>query len=209
MQTRHQVAMLAAGLLVGAQLGIASIGLQIPDTEQQLEPVPPEAQVLESDTATAPETASTEPTAAAEESTPAPAATEPVLQAAAPQQPVAKYTSPFPPSTDDEQLLPAVIAYLDRTAHLRLTGASGEVFPRSTDDQPLLPAVVAHFDRLEATRMAAQAQRLARSNGPSTSPAAVELAPNQQEAAAPVGQASTQGIAALNSGSPLSASTPF
>jgi hypothetical protein len=199
MQTRHQVAMLAAGLLVGAQLGIASIGLPIPDTDQHMEPVPPEAQVLESDTASAPEAVSTEPGAIAEESAPAPVTTEHVVQAAAPQ-PEAAYVSPFPPSTDDVALLPALIAYLDSTAHLRLTGASGEVFPRSTDDHPLLPAVVAYFDRLEATRLAAQAQQLARSEGASSSSAATDLATNRQEVVAPAGQTSTQGIAALDSG---------
>jgi len=209
MQTRHQVMLLAAGLLVGAQIGIASIGTPIADTSDQMEPASGAEIALEAGTPGEPTEAQSEIAA-----TPDVSAQTSIVADEQPIAVTARYTGPqgtaFPASADDVQMLPALAAYLDRTAHLRLTGASGNVFPPSTDDQPMLPAVVAYFNRLEATRLAAaQQQQLARSES-SASPA-INLAANQPAVTAPAGQTSSsaQDLEALNSRPPTSAGAPF
>ena len=156
MQTRRRIALLTAGLLVGAQIGIAAIETPIADTSDQMEPIPSEALALEGGT-------SGEPMEAQSEATPAPDenAQAPIAAAEEPSETVGHSVpqgTAFPPSTDDVQMLPALVDYLDRTAHLRLTGASGNVFPPSTDDQPMLPALVAYLEQREATRLASQTQ---------------------------------------------------
>jgi hypothetical protein len=156
MQTRHRIALLTAGLLVGAQIGIAAIETPIADTSDQMEPIPSEALALEGGT-------SGEPMEAQSEATPAPDenAQAPIAAAEEPSETVGHNVpqgTAFPPSTDDRPMLPAQIAYFDSTEHLRLTGASGNVFPPSTDDRPMLPALVAYLEQREATRLASQAQ---------------------------------------------------
>ena len=201
MQTRHQLAILAGSLLIGTQIGIAAIGLPIADTEQQMEPVPPEAQV-EQESASAPEETQPELTAATEASQPAPlTVAEPIIPVMAPPQPVYAWERTPPWGADEPAMLPALVAYLDRTAHLRVTGASGG-FPPSTDDKPLLPALAAYFDRQEATRLAAQKQQLARveNASPASDQPVMATAPSQPQA---------QDIAALDGRSPSSTGTPF
>ena len=200
MQTRHQLAILAAGLLVGAQIGIAAIGQPIPDTEQQMEPVAPELQA-EQESASTPEETQPELTAGAQAPEPAPAAApEPAMPIAAPQ-PVYRWERTPPWGSDEPALLPSVIAYLERTEHLRVTGAPGRAFPQSTDDPTLLPATIAYFERLEATRLAAQAQPMARvENSP-----AVTANPVVDQSA----RTAPQDVAALDARSPSSTGTPF
>lgn len=156
MQTRHRIALLTAGLLVGAQIGIAAIETPIADTSDQMEPIPSEALALEGGTSGEPVEAQSEAAPTPDENAQAPiaAAEEPseTVRLSIPQG------TAFPPSTDEAPLLPAQIAYFDSTEHLRLTGASGNVFPPSTDDQPMLPALVAYLEQREATRLAAQTQ---------------------------------------------------
>jgi hypothetical protein len=151
MQTRRRIALLTAGLLVGAQIGIAAIETPIADTSDQMEPIPSEALALEGGT-------SGEPMEAQSEATPAPDenAQAPIAAAEEPSETVGHSVpqgTAFPPSTDDVQMLPALVDYLDRTAHLRLTGASGNVFPPSTDDQPMLPATIAYLDSTAHLRL--------------------------------------------------------
>lgn len=156
MQTRHRIALLTAGLLVGAQIGIAAMETPIADTSDQMEPVPGEVQALEAGTSGEPTESQSEATATPDENAQA------LIAAAEEPSETVGHSVPqgtaFPPSTDDAPLLPATIAYLDSTAHLRLTGASGNVFPPSTDDQPMLPALVAYLEQREATRLASQTQ---------------------------------------------------
>lgn len=167
MQTRHRIALLTAGFLVGAQISVASIGTPIADTSEQMEPVPGEALAEETGTPG-------EPTESLTEAPGAPAESVQSLIAAAegPNLPL-RQTVPqgtaFPDSPDEAPLLPAQIAYFDRTEHLRLTGASGNVFPASIDESPLLPATVAYLERREASRLAAQAQpQIAGEEAPAT-----------------------------------------
>ncbi|MBI3918558.1 MAG: hypothetical protein HY322_16320 [Betaproteobacteria bacterium] len=156
MQTRHQIALLTAGLLIGAQIGIASMDTPIADSSDQMEPIPSEALALEGGISGEPAEAQSEAAATPDENgqTPIAADEQPIMPLAA------RHTEPqstaFPASADDLQMLPAMAEYLDRTAHLRVTGASGNVFPASADELPMLPALVAFLDGREATRLAAQ-----------------------------------------------------
>jgi hypothetical protein len=102
---------------------------------------------------------------------------------------------------DEPALLPSVIAYLERTEHLRVAGAPGSAFAQSNDDSALLPATVAYFERLEATRLAARAQQMARTEAAP----AVTSSPVVDQ---PV-KAAPQDLAALDARSPSSTGTPF
>ena len=166
MMSKRRIAVLVAGMLVGAQVGIASMTNSAPGTE-------PQENLAQGEI--------TEPTSAAEQAesqtTPAPEQT-----AAAEQQPVVGYVIPpkprtladatfpevrsdvFPPSTDDKPLLPALAAYLDRKAANTLladAGAPGSPFPDSAETGRMLPSQVAYFDRIEATQLAAAEARMA------------------------------------------------
>ena len=152
MLSQRRIAVLIAGLLVGAQVGVAALSedsdLAASAEQEYVEPAPLQA----------------------EES--APAQAEPVDQVAAPG-PVELRAAPvtqaearasvFPFSVDDWQMLPAQIAYFDQLeASRRAAGivwvARGDAFPSSADEWKLLPAQIAYFDRLEATKMAASNQ---------------------------------------------------
>ena len=160
--SQRRIAVLIAGLLAGAQVGVAAISDESnlpPSAEQEyLEPAPAQAEYVE----------------------PAPAQAEPVDQVAAPG-PVEPRETPatqaearesvFPSSTDEWKMLPAQIAYFDRLEADRLAAgiqwvARGDAFPRSNsvDDMSLLPAQIAYFDRLEATRLAAGDQTVTSSD---------------------------------------------
>jgi hypothetical protein len=165
MQTRHRIALLTAGLLVGAQIGIAAMDTPIADTSDQMEPVPAETLGLEGSTPGEPTEAQSEIAATPDESSQTPIAAD--------ERPIvpltASYTGPqstaFPASADDLPMQPALAAYLDRTEHLRVAGASGNVFPGSADELPMLPALAAYLDRRDATRLAAQTQPQVAGNG--------------------------------------------
>ena len=111
MLSKRRIAVLIAGLLVGAQVGVAAI------SEESNLPPSAEQEYLE----------------------PAPAQAEPVDQVAAPG-PVEPRETPatqaearesvFPSSTDEWKMLPAQIAYFDRVEATRLA-ASNETVTRS------------------------------------------------------------------------------
>ena len=120
--SQRRIAVLIAGLLVGAQAGVAAISEESnlpPSVEQEyLEPAPAQAEYVE----------------------PAPAQAEPVDQVAAPG-PVEPRETPatqaearesvFPSSTDEWKMLPAQIAYFDRLEATRL--AAGDQTVTSSD----------------------------------------------------------------------------
>jgi hypothetical protein len=207
MQTRHRIALLTAGVLIGAQIGVASVSVPVPDTAEQMEPVAGDAQALESKT-------STEPTETQAEAAPAPEESSQSLIAAA-QQPIipvpVRYadprTSTFPPSTDDRPLLRSVAAYLERTEHLRITGASGNVFPPSTDDRPLLRSVAVYLDQRHALLLAEESRSQVAS-APSVRPAPA-TEPTPAAMATPLPVEPTPEISVVDAGSPLTQGTPF
>jgi len=204
MQTRHQIAMLAAGLLVGAQIGVAAIGTIIPETEQHMEPAPGDTQVLESDAAGEQADAGSEPATAHDGNAPAA-----IAEAEQPILPVApRYIEArgvFPASADDLTMLPSLVAYLERTEHLRLAGANGHAYPPSADDLPMLPAMVSFLERRETARLAALNPAPAASEVAAASPANASGA-SQATAAPAAALAAEREVAALGTRSTL---TPF
>ena len=121
MLSKRRIAVLIAGLLVGAQVGVAAISEESnlpPSAEQEyLEPAPAQAEYVE----------------------PAPAQAEPVDPVAAPG-PVEPREAPatqaearesvFPFSADEWKMLPAQIAYFDRLEATKLA-ASNQTVTRS------------------------------------------------------------------------------
>jgi hypothetical protein len=206
MQTRHQIAILVAGLLVGAQIGVAAIDTPIPEAAEYMEPVPGEAQALEPGTAGEPTEAASEPSTVADANAPT-SITEteqPILPVAARHS---ELPSVFPASTDDIPMLPALAAYLDRTEHLRLTGAPA-AFPPSGDEVPMLPRVAAYLDQRDAARLAALNPAPAASGVAAVSP--TNGNGGSPTTAAPAGaQVSEREVAALDTRSSLSAGTPY
>lgn len=161
--SQRRIAVLIAGMLAGAQVGIAAIDGSSSATEEYTEAAPAQAEAVEQET-TAEQAATGEPMPAGEP-----------IAAVGQQRPIeAGYVVParprtladdtlpalhsdvFPPSTDDRPLLPALAAYLDRkAATTELAGATPPVFPPSEEGWTLLPVQVAYFDRIEAARIAA------------------------------------------------------
>lgn len=194
LQRRH-IAVLIAGLLVGAQIVGAVSSESSPSSagEGYAEPTPIQAESTE---------AVAEPvsgTAVAEETGYVIPFTGGLRVSVAP-------SDTFPSSADDEKMLPALAEYLDRrAATTMLTGAPGPVFPTSGEEWIMLPAMIAHFDQREATRMAARDQMVARSDiaGPESGIEQASLLPPQtpssgQEAAA--SEAATGNGSSLDSG---------
>jgi hypothetical protein len=155
--SQRRIAVLIAGMLVGAQVGIAAIDGSSSATEEYAEPAPAQAEVIEQGTATeqvaASEQAPTgEQLAAVETGYLVPARPRTLADATFPPL----HSDVFPPSTDDRPLLPSLVAYLDRkAANTELSGAAEPVFPPSDEGWQMLPVQVAYFERLEATRVAA------------------------------------------------------
>lgn len=178
---RRSIAVVIAGLLVGAQAGIAAISLPESESEEYAEAsyAEPAPVVAESAEAAAPEAEPVEQAASAvEEAAPA---RDAVVSAAPDTQAAFVPSTVFPSSADDVSILPALAAYLDRKAATQLTGAPGPVFPSSADEWRLLPAVIAYFDRLEATRLAAREQAVAQNeiSLPAAAEQHVKLLPTQ------------------------------
>lgn len=166
MMTKRRIAMLIAGMLVGAQVGIASMGGPAAGSEQSEIPLQADA----TEPTAAPE--QLEPQAATEQVTPSeqlsvdpgyviPAKPRTLADAIFPPL----HSDVFPPSTDDRPLLPSVVAYFERKAANTLlanAGAAESPFPESTEPgERILPVQIAYFDGLEAQRLAAAEQRLA------------------------------------------------
>jgi hypothetical protein len=151
MEKSHKIALLSAGLLIGAQVGATVLTTE---TSGAALPEPIAAEALP-DTATPAEAASETTTSEA----PAPAPDAVVAVEAQPIMPVtprrieaqASYLGPW---GEDQPMLPSLVAYLDRTEHLRVTGAPGSAFP---DEAPMLPSLVAYLEQRDRTRIA-QAQ---------------------------------------------------
>ena len=183
MMTKRRIALLVAGMLVGAQVGIASMSGPGESSEQQPE-TPLQAEATEPTTSAE----QTESQATAEQ------ASAPEQQAdAAPAVPakprtLADATFPplhsdtFPPSAEERPLHPYVAAYLEaRAANTLLAdaGARSSPFPDAEEPgQRMLPTQIAYFERLEAERLAAHEQRLQAEREKATVAAgAVEIRP--------------------------------
>jgi hypothetical protein len=157
--SQRRIAVVIAGMLVGAQVGIAAIDGSSSATEEYAASTPVQAEATEQP-AGGEQAPAGEQVAGAEQQPAAqigyvvPAKPRTLADAAFPPL----RSDVFPPSTDDQPLLPALVAYLDRKAasiELATAGAVGTVFPPSEEGAPMLPAQVAYFDRLEAARLAA------------------------------------------------------
>lgn len=155
--SQRRIAVLIAGMLAGAQVGIAAIDGSSSATEEYTEAPPVQAETVEQET-TAEQAAAGEPIAAVGQQRPietgyvVPA--RPRTHADATLPPL--HSDVFPPSTDDRPLLPVLAAYLDRkAATTELAGAAPPVFPPSEEGSQMLPVQVAYFDRIEAARVAA------------------------------------------------------
>ncbi|HET9664758.1 MAG TPA: hypothetical protein VFP00_11085 [Burkholderiales bacterium] len=191
MMTKRRIALLIAGMLVGAQVGIASMGGPASGSEQHSE------MPLQSD--------ATDPSAAPEQVEPqateqaAPSEQQPTVDPGyvIPAKPrtLADATFPplhsdvFPPSTDDRPLHPTVIAYLERKAANTLlanAGAAESPFPESTEpSERILPVQIAYFDALEAQRLAAAEQRMQAEREAASMPAVAAEARPVEAAAQP------------------------
>jgi hypothetical protein len=177
MEKSHKFALLSAGLLIGAQVGATVLTTETPD-----------AALPESLAAEVPDTAT--PAEVAEAGSDA-ATTSEVL---AEQQPILPVTprqiESQGPWGEDHSMLPSLAAYLDRTEHLRLTGAPGGVFP--ADDASMLPSLVAYLDQREV-------MRIAQTESPvGSEPIASAAIP-----------ASGSEVTLLDTASPLTASSPY
>jgi hypothetical protein len=160
MMSKRRIAMVIAGMLVGAPIGIAGVLGLAPGQE-----APTEA-------ALAPGIAAAEPSdAQANPGDSTIAETAPGSGYVIPARPrtLADATFPpltsdaFPPSTDERPLDPAVVAYLDQRAANTLLADAGAAEPifagYDAQEHRMPPAQVAYFDQLEATRLAAAEQR--------------------------------------------------
>jgi hypothetical protein len=148
MDKAHRIAIVSAGLLVGAQIGLAAM---TESAERETEAASSE-EIAEAP-ATPIETAAlgTETAAAPSEA----AVTAEIEQPILPE--VVYYAdvrSLFPASGDDLQLLPAMADYLDRMERVRFAGASPNVYPAFADELPMLPVTAAYVQQREAAVLA-------------------------------------------------------
>ena len=152
--SQRRMAVLIAGMLVGAQVGIAAIDGSSSATEDYAEPAPAQAEVIEQQGTATEQVTAGEQQPAVETGYVVPARPRTLADATFPPL----HSDVFPPSTDDRPLLPSLVAYLDRkAANTELSGAAEPVFPPSDEGWQMLPVQVAYFERLEATRVAAAA----------------------------------------------------
>ena len=149
MEKSHKIALLSAGLLIGAQVGATVL------TTETSVPEPITAEALP-DTATPAEVAEATSETTTSEAPPAEAVVAVEPQPILPVTPrrIEAQASYLGPWGEDQPMLPSLVAYLDRTEHLRVTGAPGSAFP---DEAPMLPSLVAYLERRDGTRIA-QAQ---------------------------------------------------
>jgi hypothetical protein len=214
MEKSHKIALLGAGLLIGAQVS-ATILTETPDAALQ-EPVAAE---VEGEGASTPDIA---------EAAPAPdAAPEPLAVAEQPILPVTpRQVEPqgTPPWGEDyRRMLPSLAEYLDRTEHLRVTGAPGGAFP--SDGARMLPSLAEYLDSTEHLRVAGAPGGAFPSDGARMLPSLAAYL-EQREAARvqpavaggpiagePVASAATPAsgseVTLVEAPSPLTAGTPF
>jgi hypothetical protein len=164
--SKRRIAVLIAGMLVGAPIGIASVGGLAPSEPQQAE-MPLQAEGADQAST---EQAQTEPSAtgeqtAAVEQQPAevgyivPARPRTLADATFPPL----HSDVFPPSTDERPLAPAVVAYLDRKAANTLladAGSAEPVFAAVDEGWRMSPVQIAYFDAVESARIAAAEDRM-------------------------------------------------
>jgi hypothetical protein len=187
METSHRIALLSAGLLIGAQVGATVLSTETSDALP--EPIAAEAEMP--DTATPAEVAE-----AGGDATPTSEAAPDLLAGEQPILPVTprhiepQGSSPPPWGEDYRRMLPSLAEYLDRTEHLRVTGAPGGVFPM--EEERMLPSLAEYLERREAM-LIAQAQPPV-----ATEPVAAVAIP-----------AAGSEVTLLETGSPLTAGSPF
>jgi hypothetical protein len=166
MMTKRRIAVLIAGMLVGAQVGIASMSgpaessEQQPETPLQAEATEPTGSPDQAESQATAEQAAAPEQQAAETGYILPAKPRTLADATFP----ALHSDTFPPSTDERPLNPYVAAYLDaRAANTLLAdaGAASSPFPDVAEPgERMLPTQIAYFDRLEAEQLAAYEQRM-------------------------------------------------
>ena len=188
MLSKRRIAVLIAGLFVGAQVGVAAVSdtrddaALPPSAEQEyMEPAPVQAEYIEPAPAQA---ESVEPAQVQAESVePAPARSEVTVTTSRDEPRGIRATLasirakilgsaggdafPVSNSLDDVKMLPAQVAHFDRLEADRLAAgiqwvANGDAFPRSNsvDDVSLLPAQIAHFERTDVRLAAAPRERM-------------------------------------------------
>lgn len=172
MEKSHKIALLSAGLLIGAQVGATVLTTEtIPDAASS-QPLAAEAE--------APDTAT--PAEVAEVTTTPEVAPEPLAIAEQPILPVSprhiQYDS-LPSLVEGQPMLPSLAAYLDQTEHLRVTGAPGNVFPPGVDEAPMLPSVAAYLDRREIPLIAQTQPPVGSEPSPAVAMAAPSLEPRE------------------------------
>jgi hypothetical protein len=147
MEKSHKIALLSAGLLIGAQVGATVLTTETPDATLS-ESLAAEAEAPDTATPAEVAEAGSEATTALEAAPEPVAVAEPIL----PVSPRHAHYDTLPSPWEGQPMLPSLAAYLERTEHLRLTGAPGGVFP--ADDASMLPSLVAYLDQREVTRIA-------------------------------------------------------
>ena len=174
MEKSHKIALLSAGLLIGAQVGATVLTTEIPDPALT-EPLAAEAQVPDTATPAEVAEAGSEATTASEAAQEPMAVAEPVL----PVSPRHIQYDTLPSSWEGRPMLPSLVAYLEQTEHLRLTGAPGGVFP--SDGAQMLPSLAAYLDQREMTLIAETQPPVG-----SEPSASVAIAASPQEVSGPV-----------------------
>ena len=171
MLKRRHIAVLIAGLFVGAQVGLAGVSESTGAAEQEYsEPAPVQAEYLEPATAQSEAVDQVAVTTSSMEEPRGIGARLAAIGARIFAPPVSG--NAFPPSADDHlTMLPAQIAYFDRLEASRSAGGNQWVaanadaaFPRSDGEFNLLPSVISHFDRLEPSRFATVPQTMSGSS---------------------------------------------
>lgn len=162
--SKRRIAVLIAGMLVGAPIGIASVGGLAPSEPQAEMPLQAEADQAPTEQAQAEPSATGEQTASVEQQ-PAevgyivPARPRTLADATFPPL----HSDVFPPSTDERPLSPAVVAYLDRKAANTLladAGSAEPVFAAVDEGWRMSPVQIAYFDAVESARIAAAEDRM-------------------------------------------------
>lgn len=162
--SKRRIAVLIAGMLVGAPIGIASVGGLAPSEPQAEMPLQAEADQASTEQAQAEPSATGEQTASAEQQ-PAevgyivPALPRTLADATFPPL----HSDVFPPSTDERPLAPAVVAYLERKAANTLladAGSAEPVFAAVDEGWRMSPVQIAYFDAVESARIAAAEDRM-------------------------------------------------
>lgn len=148
----HRIALMSAGLMVGAQVGLAALTTETPDADLQAQSM--EGQEIAATDTSEPKEIIAEATVAVAPEEPAPAeriSMGVILHSGGP------HFNGIPASAEETHLLPALAAYLERTEHLRFAGASGSMTPADGESVSLLPVLASYLDQRDTARMLAEA----------------------------------------------------